>query len=192
MSLEATILGFLDQEPRSGYDLKRRCFDVASKDLWTADQAQIYRTLERLEKARLVRCARQRQSSRPDRKVYELTDAGRERLASWISTPAPLGSPRDPFLMQLYFGSPLSDDALLSLLAESREQHQTRLNEMREQAARAVAASDAPSRQDGLREVAYDGAIAVERALIDWLDDAMDAIAHGALPSVSPTTGRNT
>ena len=35
MSLDAAILGFLGERPRSGYDLKTRCFDDAAKDFWT-------------------------------------------------------------------------------------------------------------------------------------------------------------
>ena len=66
MSLDAAILGFLREHPRSGYDLKTRCFDDATKDFWTADQAQIYRTLERLQGAKLLTATRKRQAGKPD------------------------------------------------------------------------------------------------------------------------------
>ena len=84
MSLDAAILGFLGERPRSGYDLKTRCFDGAAKDFWTADQAQIYRTLERLQGSKLVTATRKRQAGKPDRKVYSITELGRRTLTAWL------------------------------------------------------------------------------------------------------------
>ena len=48
------------------------------------NEGQVYVTLTRLEKSGLVSSARAAQSDRPDRKVYELTAAGRERLTTWL------------------------------------------------------------------------------------------------------------
>jgi hypothetical protein len=45
MSLEFAILGFLNYQPYSGYDLKK-IFDTSVRHFWPADQSQIYRTLE--------------------------------------------------------------------------------------------------------------------------------------------------
>ena len=45
VSLELVILGLLDERPLTGYDLKTRGLSGAVGTLWTADQAQIYRTL---------------------------------------------------------------------------------------------------------------------------------------------------
>ena len=51
MSLGHAILGFLNREPMTGYDLKTRCFDDDAAHFWTADQAQVYRTLDRSPRA---------------------------------------------------------------------------------------------------------------------------------------------
>ena len=182
MSLDAAILGFLSERPRSGYDLKTRCFDVAAKDFWTADQAQIYRTLERLQAARLVSATRKRQAGKPDRKVYELTGAGRENLDSWLGRHLPLQPPRDHFLLQLYFAADLSDGALLNLLAERRALHQARLDDLRSRAVVSAGDSSVSLRKIALRDGAFDGAIAIERASIDWLDDSIEGVRGGGLP----------
>jgi len=47
MSLEFAILGFLNYQPYTGYDLKK-IFDTSIRHFWPADQSQIYRTLARL------------------------------------------------------------------------------------------------------------------------------------------------
>jgi DNA-binding PadR family transcriptional regulator len=185
MSLDAAILGFLGERPRSGYDLKTRCFDDAVKDFWTADQAQIYRTLERLQSSKLVSSSRKRQAGKPDRKVFEITSLGRQTLTAWLSHGIPLAPPRDPFLLQLYFAAELSDEVITQQLATRRDAHQERLDDLR---ARAVASAGDPTisgREAALRDAAFDGAIAAERAAIDWLDDCIEGVRTGALPGRS-------
>jgi PadR family transcriptional regulator, regulatory protein AphA len=185
MSLEHAILGFLNAHARSGYDLKTRCFDDAAKDFWTADQAQIYRTLERLQSARMVTATRKRQAGKPDRKVYSITERGRQTLTSWLGEPRPLSAPRDAFLLQIYFAAELSDDRLMQRLLEQRGFHQERLDDLRERALHAAQSSDAPQRAVALRDAAFSGAIAHERAAIDWLDDCLEGLKAGTLPPLA-------
>jgi DNA-binding PadR family transcriptional regulator len=45
---------------------------------------QVYVTLSRLQRAGLVRSSQVEQSTAPDRKVYEVTAAGREQIAAWL------------------------------------------------------------------------------------------------------------
>ena len=183
MSLEAAILGFLAEEPRSGYDLKTRCFADEAKSFWTADQAQIYRTLERLQAAKLVAFSRKRQIGKPDRKVYRITRAGEAELLAWLASQTPPTSPRDPFLLQLFFSAPLADDEIASNLRSRRSIHQQLLETLRGEVGSPAENPGLSVRARLLREAALDGAIARERASIDWLDDTIEAIEGGRLPS---------
>jgi PadR family transcriptional regulator AphA len=182
MSLDAAILGFLGQRPRSGYDLKTRCFDGAARDFWTADQAQIYRTLDRLQAAKLVSVARKRQSGKPDRKVYSLTELGGQTLTAWLGSLVPLAPPRDPFLLQLYFAAQSTDGELIGHLHARRALHQARLDDLRANAVTSAQDAAVSARQASLRDAAFSGAIAVERAAIDWLDDCLEGLEAGTLP----------
>lgn len=190
MSLDLAILGFLAEKPRSGYDLKTRCFEGPLRSFWTADQAQIYRTLERLRTARLVSVTRRRQATRPDRRIFEITHAGREALAEQLGTPTPLPPLRDPFLIQLYFAAALDDEALLAVLESRREEHQKRLEALRARAAELASGKDLDNRDAVLKQTAFDGAIAQQRALIDWLDDCVEAVRDGALPGSEQGIGQ--
>ena len=185
MSLEYAILGFLSERPRSGYDLKVRCFDDDARLLWTADQAQIYRTLDRLRTTGLITRARRRSQGRPDRLVYDITDEGRAALAGWLSCPAPLPLSRDPFALQLYFGAGLDDETLAALISDRRAQHQQRLEALRDRSDSLAADASLTARTMVVRQTALDGALARERTAIDWLDDCLEAIEHGALPEVT-------
>jgi PadR family transcriptional regulator AphA len=175
MSLEYAILGFLDRQPMTGYDLKTRCFDRAAAAFWTADQAQVYRTLERLERTGLVTSETVPQPGRPDRKVFAVTGAGRNTLREWLRTPHPLSPLRDPLLLQLHLAAALPDDALRALLETARDSYQRRLDRLRREGAPARGGT-AP---DGRAAISRDGAIAQARAAIDWIDDELDRISAG-------------
>lgn len=182
VSLELAILGLLSERPRSGYDLKTKCFEGPVRSFWTADQAQIYRTLERLRDGKLVTATRRRQAGRPDRRLFEITHAGREALGAMLSASAPLPPLRDAFLMQLYFAAGVDDDALLEVLRTRRSELQSRLEELRTRSAELAAVPGQSARDSVLRQTAFDGAIAQHRALIDWLDECIEAVEDGALP----------
>ena len=162
MSLEAAIMGFLAEQPRSGYDLKTHCLDEQTGPFWTADQAQIYRTLERMHTAGLVACTRKRQMGKPDRKVYRLTDAGAEVLAAWMTSPPPLTPARDPFLLQVFFSDSLADGEIVANLSARRMVHQSRLEQLRHDV---VVQTDEPlmmQRRRFLRVAAFDGTMTLD------------------------------
>jgi DNA-binding PadR family transcriptional regulator len=48
-----------------------------------------------------VRSATVAQSNRPDKRVYELTAAGREELQRWVDDPLPAVRVRDTFFSKL-------------------------------------------------------------------------------------------
>jgi DNA-binding PadR family transcriptional regulator len=79
------LLALLAKESSHGYQLRAR-LELALGPLAAALNAgQVYVTLNRLEKAGLVTSQRVGQADRPDRKVYELTAAGRARVVEWLA-----------------------------------------------------------------------------------------------------------
>ncbi|MDZ4178465.1 MAG: PadR family transcriptional regulator [Coriobacteriia bacterium] len=193
MSLEYAILGFLHEEELSGYDLKTRCFDARTAHAWTADQAQIYRTLERLQKRRLVATRTLRQAGRPDRHVFRLTPTGRDTLADWLAASRPLPAHRDPFLLQIMLAEDLSDETLGALLTSQREQHQERLDALRATTAELERSADRhTARRTRLHRMSLDSAMAQTRAAIDWIDDCLDSLEDGEdSPSQRTLFGRS-
>jgi PadR family transcriptional regulator AphA len=99
----------------SGYDLKRH-FDSSIRHFWSADQAAIYRTLGELDHEALVAHERVPQATRPDRKVFRLTEEGRSALDAWLATPATPVLRREPLLVKLFFAGRLPPDALRAVL----------------------------------------------------------------------------
>ena len=113
MSLDHAILGFLSYRPLSGYDLKK-VFDATVQHFWPADQSQVYRTLARLTDQGCVEMEKVGQSNRPDRKVYHITQPGRQELARWMASPPPMGTTRRAALVQVFFLGQLSDKEILA------------------------------------------------------------------------------
>lgn len=86
MSVPHAVLGLLRQEPRHGYDLKRLVDRYFTPEHPVAF-AQIYATLDRLERRGRVRVAGIERAEGPDRRRYAITDAGVEELERWLSEP---------------------------------------------------------------------------------------------------------
>jgi DNA-binding PadR family transcriptional regulator len=86
MSVRHAILGLLAQRPRHGYELRAAFSAVVGGDEnWDVKPAQIYTTLNRLEEAGLVQQQSVEQSGGPEKRIYAVTDSGRESLQEWFA-----------------------------------------------------------------------------------------------------------
>lgn len=126
MSLAHAILGLLNYEAMTGYDLKHRWFDRSLRYFWPADQAQIYRTLDKLVDQGWASFVVEPGGDRPNRKVYSLTASGRDELDRWLITPQPLPAVREPLMVQLFSAEHLTDNEVIHLLVDRRAAHLTR------------------------------------------------------------------
>jgi len=70
-------------EARYGYELLERARRIALTDA-EIDVGAVYRTLRTLEAAGCVRSYWEPGPGGPDRRIYELTDAGRQHLRDWV------------------------------------------------------------------------------------------------------------
>ena len=73
-------------KPQSGYDLKK-LFNYSAAYFWPADQAQIYRALKKLVEDGSVDLLKQEHGITVDRKVYAITEKGRQVLHDWLVDP---------------------------------------------------------------------------------------------------------
>ena len=83
---QEVVLALLAKEPSHGYELRARLRQALGPLGDTMNAGQIYVTLTRLEKAGLVTSEPTAGlPDRPDRKMYELTPAGQQRVADWLA-----------------------------------------------------------------------------------------------------------
>jgi DNA-binding PadR family transcriptional regulator len=82
--VQEVLLALLAQHPSHGYQLRARLQLALGPLAEALNAGHVYVTLNRLEKAGLATSERVGQSDRPDRKVYDLTAAGRARVIEWL------------------------------------------------------------------------------------------------------------
>jgi DNA-binding PadR family transcriptional regulator len=157
------LLALLAKEPAHGYELASQFEQIFGQAYPTPNIGQIYVTLRRLEQAGLVRSQDVVQADRPNKRVYELTPAGREALAAWIEEPSDGPRVRDDFFMKLAL-SPLADATdRLGLINRQRRHY---LNLMR--GLSRLAAKTPPEKR--VSRLLIEGAMLHLQADLDWLE----------------------
>jgi DNA-binding PadR family transcriptional regulator len=95
----------LEFQPLHGYALK--CvLEEGIAHVWPVHLAAIYPSLRKLEEEGLVTHVTEvTRSGRPDRKVYSVTDAGRQELGRWRRLPPDSGEfqMKNPLMLKLLF-----------------------------------------------------------------------------------------
>ncbi len=99
--------------------------DRSIRFFWTISQAQIYPSLERLERDGLI-TGRDEPIGRRRRRVFKITDAGRTALRGWLANAEPIPFElRDVGLLKLFFADACpptkADELLEAVLRRSQE-----------------------------------------------------------------------
>ena len=100
MALRHAVLVALLEGEASGYELSKR-FDVSVANFWSATPQQLYRELERLEGDGLIAARLVEQRRRPNKRVFTLTEAGREELHAFTMRPARPMALRDELVVKV-------------------------------------------------------------------------------------------
>ena len=183
MSLEFAILGFLNYQPLSGYDLKK-VFNTSVQHFWPADQSQIYRTLGRLVEQGWAEVEVVPQDTRPNRKLYHITPTGRQELRRWLQAPVPHEEARSAALVQVFFAGQLPDEEILPIFQRAAA-------ELRALLARYAQVPDQVAPYFALahseREVFFwmltlECGVAMARAQLEWAESVIRCLSDGKVP----------
>lgn len=160
MSYKYLILGMLSENPMSGYDIKK-VVKQALGGITSASYGTLYPTLHKLLEEGCVSMQEIPQRTRPSKKVYHITDRGREELREWLKQPASTDQVRREFLLKLYLAHNLEPKDVQIMLAMRRAET--------EQTVREVLADKA--RQTGEKSWLADYTLAMCEAELNWLTD---------------------
>jgi DNA-binding PadR family transcriptional regulator len=162
------LLALLAKEPAHGYELKARLEQMFGDAYPSPNIGQVYLTLQRLEKAGLVCSEDVAQAARPNKRVYELTPAGREAVVEWLESPSDGPRVRDDFFMKLALG-PLTGDAdRLGLINRQRRYY---LAQIRELSSLAAENNDSP-----ISRLLIEGSLLHVQADLDWLERCQEEL----------------
>jgi DNA-binding PadR family transcriptional regulator len=164
------LLALLAKEPAHGYELKSRLEQIFGGAYPPPNIGQIYLTLQRLERAGLVCGQDVVQAARPNKRVYELTPAGREAVASWLEAPSDGPRVRDDFFMKLALGPLAGACDRLELINRQRRHYLVQMRGL----ARLAAAGDGTG--DPIARLLTEGAILHVQADLDWLQRCQEEL----------------
>jgi DNA-binding PadR family transcriptional regulator len=112
MALREVILTVLTQGQLTGYEITKNFDDVLSY-FWRASHQQVYRELARLSDDGCVTHEVVEQAGKPNKKVYGLTDLGRDELARWVASETDPPRPQYDLLVKLLAAPAVGKDVLL-------------------------------------------------------------------------------
>ncbi|ETY72886.1 PadR family transcriptional regulator [Lactiplantibacillus fabifermentans] len=125
--LQFIILGLLNQQPLTGYDLTK-AFDSEIGEFWQAQHSQIYPQLKRLESQGYITHEITISGEKLEKKLYHITPTGQALVRDWITTGTPeLTASKDEFILKLYFVQTNQDPRLPEMLTEQLQLHTEKL-----------------------------------------------------------------
>jgi PadR family transcriptional regulator, regulatory protein AphA len=162
------ILGMLSKSPKTGYDIKS-LVDVSTRFFWAASYGQIYPELKRLESAGLVAGSDDATGGR-QRRLYEITAAGREVLHQWLTAGAPLHFElRHEGLLRFFFADAVGRDEQIGLLRSIGAEHGRVRDQLRDEIRpHALAGSEESGAEFPLHTVEF--GIAYQEFIVDWCE----------------------
>jgi DNA-binding PadR family transcriptional regulator len=163
------LLALLAKESAHGYELKQLLEQTFGSAYPSPNIGQIYVTLGRLEKDGLVSGEDVTQSNRPNKRVYDLTPAGREAVAEWLDAPSEGPRLRSDFFVKLAL-APLAGAADRMMLINRQRRHC--LNLMR-----GLTEPGHPEERDNpVATLLVEGARLHLQADLEWLERCQEAL----------------
>ncbi len=167
--LKYVLLAGIYNQPRSGYEMTK-WLQIVGQHCWSVDHSAVYPALRALEGEGLIASERMPGTRGPERSIYSVTAAGRERLAVWVAGPSPRPAIKDEQVLRVLCLDLLPRQAALAQIALVRAEHQVQLEFLQSRQAALTPA------QPGLWLVIRRGVLA-EAAYIAWCDEVAALVA---------------
>ncbi len=168
-NLRYAVLGLIASKTDGvhGYQLKGECEAIAD-EFWALNYGRLYRILDELEHAGALTVADEIQKGRPNKKVYRITEKGKQNLDDWLLAPVePNAQPlRDEMILKLLFLGPDDIDRIYEILKQQRSVYLTRLARLTRRRRRLEKAGVSMR----ATEMVLDGAEMRVRADLAWLE----------------------
>ena len=164
--MKLPLLALLSGRPAHGYELRAAVGETFGPLLPPVNAGQIYTALQRLERDGLVAAQPVEQADRPNKRVYEITAAGREELERWAGEPTPSAHLKDEFAMKLVLAGLTGIVDPQSMIARQRVEYLRALRELDDIQARL----DGGDRGRLAAELLLEGGALRLQADLRWLD----------------------
>ena len=164
MSVKQALLALLEEGPRYGYQLRSQ-FEQRTGATWPLNVGQVYTTLTRLERDGLVEGAG---ADGEGHVVYRITEAGRDEVLTWFTTPVSRTQPpRDELAIKLALAVTVPGVDVGRVIQQQRSATMTALQDYTRLKRRAA---EGQEREDLAWSLVLDSLVFAAEAEIRWLD----------------------
>lgn len=182
MSLRHAILVLLQDQEASGYDLARE-FANSIGLVWNATHQQIYLELGKLNNQRMVNFRHVPQEGKPDKKLYSITEEGRQELIQWLRKPAGPARIRDAFMVKVAGGELADPQALVNELEQLAKQRRDRLATFE---ALAKKLDEQGRQQNMFSYLTVRRGILDQRAWLQWAEEVRQSLQNDMADTPTP------
>ncbi len=175
--LKHGILGLLSYYDRSGYEIME-VFKDSLDFMWNANTSQIYRELQNLKDKGFAEVNEIEQTGKPNKKVYSITESGREELMHWLTDYDDIKFPNFPVLMKLFFGGMLPSEEAIAALEKIKSAYTSRGNDIDEMLPRLDIYKKDTANEDYAMfwDMSVDFGKGYCRYMVEWCDKCIDKI----------------
>ena len=188
MTVRRSLLAILDLGPCYGYQLRSE-FERRTGGTWQLNAGQVYTSLERHERDGLVV---KKDSDGNGHVYFEITDAGRAELRSWLDSAVDRNAEtRDELAIKLAMAATLPDVDALAIIDTQREATEAYLAKLRQ-----VSFTGADGPEQLVWSVVQDRKIFAVESEIRWLDYTAERLRNHphtiglAIDTTLPKRGR--
>jgi DNA-binding PadR family transcriptional regulator len=181
MSLRDAVLAALLEGESSGYDLAKG-FDASVANFWMATPQQLYRELERLAEQGLIQARVVHQERRPNKRMFALTEAGREAIRQFTARAPKPSVIRDELLVKVQAADAGNAQAVRDFIVERLQWATAKLDRYERLLTRLL---DGRTEEEHLAQTERVGpyltllrGISFEQENIRWAERALTIIEH--------------
>jgi DNA-binding PadR family transcriptional regulator len=176
------LLAILNQGPCYGYQLRTE-FDRRTGSTWPINVGQIYNTLDRLERDKLIRRLETDADADQQNTYFEITDAGRAEVENWLGSPVVRSTAtRDELAIKLAVAVTLPGVDIARVIQIQRTSTLEVLQEL-------TRTKNATNNPESAEELAWllvvDSMIFAAEAEVRWLDHSETRLARAVAAGVA-------
>lgn len=159
------LLGMLLDSPCTGYEIKS-LMERSTVYFWRESDSTIYPMLKVLAKEEKV-LSKTVYVGKKKKEIFSITETGREEFKAWQMSPTGSETPRNEFLLKLFF---ITDhEEMIRLFEERLEKTEKIYEEYKKIEERLEGLDDSPRKTIRLKALRY--GIALLKSEIQWLND---------------------
>lgn len=177
--LKYAILGLINRQPMTGYDITKEFDQRVLANFWHAKHSQVYPELGKLIDEDLVHFEIVIQGEKLEKKLYTITEKGKKELLEWLVKDEPLEpTPKDVFRLRTYFSDFITIDQLRTNLKIQLDKHILKRDHLLHIMNTVYDNIPIPMTKEFSDYIILEGAILREDSYIEWLNRCLKYIVQ--------------